>query len=308
MEKTLMQFGADTGVNWSAQANADPNKLMYEVAYWMNVRKYPVPAVTQKSAHWVLITGLDADATPSTATSVISIETVYIIDPDIATDLGNPCSSPDIGGSSVTIPYSIWISDYWYAPVDVPPSGWTNQFVAVIEPPQKKGQAVSPKKQIESGVIIPPHTASSLANAWLSTADTSEKSRYWKLRSDQVQIPMLVNIRNKAYYIVPIGHQGTNISDGAVLINAYSGERQEIAVFSSPRRYLSAEDALLVALKAANAQINQVSKNGELIFQPSDQAQSRIFPLWKFIIHDSAYFVSQSKHVYKKLTQERAGN
>ena len=307
MEKTLMQFGGDPGVHWKVFAEPDAGVLMYEVAYWMENRRFPVPVVVDIAAHWVLITGYDADAAPST-TNPIGVQTVYIIQPDIATAFGNPCSSPDIGGSSVTIPYDVWTTDYWYAPIDVPPSKWTGKFVAVIEPPIKKGYAKSTKQQIDSGTIIVSDVAADAARAWLDAADTSDKSRYRVLRYAQVQTPMLVNAKGRAYFIVPIGDKGTGISDGAILINAYSGELQEIAVFSRARRYLSEQDAMLAALKAAGAQTSDLSNDGELIFRPSDQAQSRIFPLWKFLIRGKPYYVSQSVHVYNKLTLERAGN
>ena len=318
LQKTLMQYGADAGlgVNWVVVSETDPDVLMYQVAYWIEKRKFPVPVVTDKGAHWVLITGFHADAAPSNITgtgSEIGIDLVYIMEPASEYPTFTECPSPEMGGIPVTVFYTYWtdiLSYYWNGPIDILNSKWDGKFVAVIEPPLRNNRIAKSWTQNHSGPIIQASIAVDSARNWLSTADTSDRSRYKVLRFGHQQDPLLVNANRGpyAYYIVPIGDNGTGLLDGAVLVNAHSGELQEIAVFPRARKYLSEGEALKAALDYTHANTSDLTKEGELIFRASDQAQTRIFPLWKFLIRGKEYYVSQSKHVYAKLTRQRAGN
>ena len=320
LKQTLMDLGGGPGINWEVVADGDPDRLMYTIAYWITQKYYPVPVVTDKGAHWVLITGFESDVAPSALPpspnqppQTINMISISIIEPAIEyPNASPPCPYPEIGGDAITVLASDWTSSlpsqhYWSGPVTSIHSRWNQQYVAVIEPPRQVGYARSPKQK-ESGTIISPQVAIDSVVAWLDTADTSEKSRYKVLRYGEPQNPMLVNAKAYAYFIVPIGPKGGNSSDGAIKINAYTGELQQIAVFSRARKYVPKDVAVNAAINYAKVKIYEVSGDGELIFQPSDQSQSRFYPLWKFWIKGKPYFVSQSLRVYTGLTQLRLGN
>ena len=307
LRSTLQSFGPIPNGSWEIFPDPDPASLMFDIAFWMEARRYPVPTMIGMGDHWVLITGLIMDA-PASTTNPIVLRQVDILEPQ------DPyCPYPDAGGVSVNIPEAIWnspTSGYWNGKITYPTSRWKGKYVAVIEPPTRKGTVKFGKPQKDGGPLILPKDAVKVAQEWLDSIDKSANSSYKTLRYAEVLDPSLVNGQAHAYYLAGIGDGKSGIADGVVLINAYSGELQETGVFSRGRRYLSRESAWTLLEESLKMPLSEYddSNFGELFFESSDQIQSRLFPAWRFRIENAYYFVTQWGGVFKKLTRTRGGN
>ena len=132
-----------SGVNWVEFANTNKEELMFSVLYWMNLRRFPTPVLTQRGLHWVLIVGYETDVEPI-LNSTPMVELIHFLDPKAAPCPNSPLASPLIMETG-----SIWLwananspdptQIYWGAPVGY--SGtWKDQYVAIIEPPTIRGK------------------------------------------------------------------------------------------------------------------------------------------------------------------------
>lgn len=296
LRDTLMELGGDLGVHWSIFQNANAQSLMYSATYWMTKRRYPTAVLVYGFQHWVMIDGFTTDVDPTTNSSV-NLQSIEIVDP-----WNPPCPAATNGGVRSLMTGSNWYSNYWYTPGNIPASKWNGNYIAVIEPPVTEGVAKAPQ-QVEEGRIISEGEALERAVMWMKELQIEKRPQYAILRGTKPLKPLLANQKHKGYYLVPFGYKDGEISQGAVLVNAYNGEFQEVGAFLKPIKYLSQGQATRIALNYLCAcKETKLRVRAQLIFQPSEQTQSRFMPLWMVTVGKVTVYVTQEGKVFEKLT------
>jgi len=308
LRDTLMELGGDPGVNWAIHANPNAQSLTYTVAYWMTQRNYPTAVLVYGFQHWVAIVGIETDVNPVGNTNV-NLQFIEIDDP------GNPpCPTATSGGVKSLMSGTNWYSNYWYTPGNIAASKWNGNYIAVIEPPLNEGKATAPS-EVEKGKVISGNTAKERALVLIKKLRLYEKDPYTILRNTKPLNPLLVNADYKGYYIVPFGYEEGKLSQGAILINAYSGDFQEVGVFKKPIKYLPEDRAVKIAIDYIC--FGRARTKARLIFQPSEQTKSRFLPVWQitakktewiFFTKVATVYVTQEGKVFEKLTKLPLGD
>ncbi len=318
LRDTLMELGGDPGVNWNIFDDNSAQSLMYSVAYWMTRREFPTPVLVDTGGsvwgsfqHWVMVEGFVTDVDPTTNSSV-NLQFIDIVDP-----WNPPCATNTAGGVRQTVSGATWFTTYWGAPGNYPASKWHGNYVAVIEPPVEKG-VVEAKRQILKGDVISRSDAKEYAVRWFKQLGFEKKATYSVLRGTVPLDPMLVNQEKAGYYLVPFGYSEGLLSQGAVLVNAYSGDFEEIGAFQRPITYVSRDRAIRLALSFSSACCEgedrgsvaekRMRPQARLIFRPSAQTQSRFMPVWQIEIKDHTFYVTQQERVFEALTNSPPGD
>jgi len=297
LRDTLMELGGDPGVYWSIYANSNAQSLMYTVAYWMTRRLFPVATLVYGFQHWVVIVGVTTDVDPRLQSSV-SLQFIEIIDP-----WNPPCPTAISGGVKSWMSGSNWYSNYWYTPGNIAASKWNGNYLAIVEPPVKEGLAKAPK-QVEQGRVISESEAVEMAMSWIKKLNIYKREPYTLLSKTKPLKPFLTNAKYKGYYLVPLGYEEGMISQGAVLINAYNGDFQEVGIFQRPIKYLTEELAVKIALNYLCACKDRDIRQARamLIFEPSEQSKSRFLPIWQITVEQMTVYVTMEGKVFEKLT------
>jgi len=296
---TLMELGGDPGVSWNIFPNPNAQSLAYSLAYWMTKRRFPAATLVWEFQHWVAITGITTDVDP-TQQSTVNLQYIEIINPG-----KQPCPTASAGGIKTKMPGGNWYSNYWYAPGNYPASKWNGKYIAVIEPPLMEGMAKAPR-EVEKGKVISESTALRRALMWIKELRLDEGHPYTILKVIKPLGPLLVNREHKGYYIVPFGYEEGEFVQAAVLVNAYTGDFQEVGVFQRPMKYLSKDLAVRNALRYVCT--CRAEAEARLIFQPSEQTQSRFLPVWKVTVKRTTLYVTHDGRVHEKLTRLPLGD
>jgi hypothetical protein len=292
LQRTLMQLGGDSNVNWSVLNDTDASRLMHSIGYWMTKNQFPVAAMVDPTGasiygsfqHWVVIEGFVTDLDPVT-NQVIELKSVDIVNP------APPCGT-DInrGGIRSTVDSATWYSFYWRVPGNYAGSKWDGNYVAVVEPPLTSGVSKAPKKALlEQGSVISKNKALELAAKWLKTMSFDNK--YPVLKNVIVSNALLVNETFRGYYLVPLIDKSQKDNVGAIIINAYNGDFEEIGVFQKPIQFLDVKAAIQIALKECSC---GEAKMARLVVHPLLRSQSRYIPIWKIIFKFRTVYVSQT--------------
>lgn len=296
LRDTLMELGGDPGVSWNIYANSNAQSLMYSAAYWMTRRQFPTAVLVYGFQHWVMIDGFTTDVDPTT-NATINLQSIEIVDP-----WNPPCPAATSGGVRSLMTGANWYANYWYTPGNIAASKWNGNYVAVIEPPAKEGVAKAPR-QVEEGRIISEGAAKEYAMKWFKELRLEKRAPYAVLRQTKVLQPLLVNPKRKGYFVVPLGYSEGKLSQGAVLVNAYDGSFQEVGVFQRPIKYLSRDEAIRIARNYLCAcKDTRMRIQAQLMFQPSEQTQSRFMPLWEVMLDRATLYITQEGKVFEKLT------
>jgi len=312
----LQSLANPAGVHWVEFANPSQASILFSMFYWMNVRNYPSPVLVDNGGHWVLVVGYATDVPPTAGSSPI-LQSISYHDPE-----------PHNVGSDTLMSAAQWVAVPWHGPITYDGT-WLNQYVAVIEPPLQKGIVkVQPVKRTGTK-LIPPSQAAKDAKRWIIELKLGEMPRYSVLAKPNVDNfePMLVReeppgIRAKNvpknvphYYIVPFGfktefsERGSRLARVCVLVNAYTGDFEEVTAFGSPVRYLSKDEALSVVGAALQSDIKRLrDADCTLMFQPSDITHVRTFPFWRIKVGNRILYVDQLGKLYGKLLPSIPGD
>jgi len=277
---------------WSVFHRADATELMYLVAFYMTHNNYPVAAVLNTQTHnaiaahqehWVVIKGIVTDVDP-TSSSSITLEHVWYTDPAPPV-FGDPPVEHFISGSS------------WYAQFETvtkASSAYTGEYVAVIEPPQRRGRAIA-RPEVLEGRIIRREEAFEMARRWIEKLEIlAELEPFRKLRESEPLEPLLVNPKYGGYYLIPFSADGKT-AQYAIAINAYNGEFQEAGAFA-PMRYLSEKEAMKRSASVlSNRELERAKAS--LVFTPEAGVTSRFHPVWKVEVEERALTVRQDGRV-----------
>jgi len=270
------------GHNWVAFSNSNAQSLMYSVAYWMNKNKYPVAgllstaphnALPGHGEHWVAIRGIITDKDPTIpGNNSVDLKFVWFNDP----------SPENLGDSSIErlVTGSVWYGEF--QPVNKAGSVYNGKYVAVIEPPRLRGVAIAPK-EVLTGRIITPEEAVKHASEWIETFKLYDLKPYENLRRAKALKPLLVNRARGGYYIIPYEEERSRLAGTAILVNAYTGNFQEIGAFK-PVSYVSKEEIIGNTLRQLNIEKAKTA-DAELVYTKSGKSDHRYFPSWKVTIN-----------------------
>lgn len=292
--------------------NTNREIVMHDILYWMAKRNYPTATLINDGDHWVVITGFDTDSDPQVGSA--TLQTIDIHDP-LPADTAphdDPCTAADEGNEGGIVRHVVgasWYSNDWSAPNSWG-TKWLNEYVAIVEPPKIKGR-ITAKKEKLSGKVISRKRAIELALQHAKERGLFDKDQFKSFRKTTKRRALLVNSKNKRYFIVSFELEKPQASLGAILLNAFTGEFQEIGAFPHPLEYLSEEEAQKIACCSIRAccsfKKEKVRRSeAELIFTRSEQTKSRYRPVWKITmwVRDTKVvrYVSQLGQVYLELT------
>lgn len=300
-------------LGWDVFANPSRNSIMFSILYWMNRLKYPAPVLINQGGHWVVIVGFDTDVEPLSASSP-TLSNIHFHDPE-----------PHNVGTDTMIAAGAWYGSQWSGPVFY--SGtWLNQYVAVIEPPTAEGHLKVLEMKRIGEKLISPKEALEHAQRWIRELGLAERPRYALLKHADLQAlePIVVREekgfgepekRTPHYYIVPFGlkreamERGAGLARVCVVVNAYTGEFEEVTTFGKPVRYLPKEEALSVVARGLHLRLADLQgAQATLMFKPSDITHIRVYPFWEVKFKDRIIYVDQLGKLYGKLIPSIPGD
>lgn len=314
LQGCLQSLSNPPGVNWVEHANPSRDDVLFYILYWMNIRDYPSPVLINNGGHWVVIVGFVTDVAPVYG-STPTLQSIHYYDPE-----------PHNVGTDTTRTGAQWFAGPWNGPITYAGT-WYNQYVAIVEPPIKKGKVIVEEvKRTGMGKgLLSPAQAVEYAKRWIAEMKLAEQSKYKLLGGKGVDNlePILVEegvpgskTRDvPRYYIVPfglkseLGERKVRMSRVCVLVNAYTGQLEEVTTFGKPVRYLPKEEALKIVAAAMRVeQKNLKDVNMTLMFQPSDITHVRTWPFWRVKIGNRTVFVDQLGKLYGKLLPSIPGD
>ena len=317
----LQSLANPPGVHWVEFADPTRDVVLFDILFWMNQREYPSPVLINQGGHWVVIVGYVTDVEP-TAGSSPTLQSITVNDPE-----------PHNVGTVSTFTGAQWFAGPWNGSI-LYSGTWLNQYVAAVEPPIEQGTVrVEPVGRTGRNLLTPEQATESARRA-VAEMRLGERSQYGLLTRDDVVSfePMLVREeipysprepldsgargeiprsrkRNVPYYyIVPFGlerefgERGARLARISVLVNAYSGQLEEVTAFGQPVRYLLANEALDVVASALQTERRELRDvDVTLMFQSSDISHIRAYPFWRIVIGRRTLYVDQLGTLYGKL-------
>ena len=308
----LQSLSNPPGVHWVEFAGASRDAILFDILFWMNRREYPSPVLINQGGHWNVIVGFVTDVEPVDG-STPSLQSITIKDPE-----------PHNVGTVSTFTGAQWFGGPWNGPVGYAAT-WLNQYVAVVEPPIPEGK-VRVKRATRTGrEPLSPGQAVEYARRWVEELGLAKQGTYRMLARDDAGPgePLLVRdelpgsrARNvPQYYIVPFGFneelssRGSRLARVCVLVNAFTGQFEEVTAFGKPVRYLSREEALgVVAAALRTGQGKLHDADASLVFQPSDITHIRTYPFWRVRLGRRTMYVDQLGKLYGKLLPSIPGD
>jgi hypothetical protein len=302
---TLQDLANPPGVHWVEFANTNRDTVLFDILFWMNVRQYPSPVLVNQGGHWVVIVGWVTDVEPVGGSSP-TLQSITVNDPE-----------PHNVGTVTTYTGAQWFGGPWNGSI-IYSGTWFNQYVAVVEPPIKRGKVRVTEVPRTGTKLL--SAAQALASARRAVAaidrDNQRLRAFFAKRGVKAFEPQLVREETPGrrgrksvphYYIVPFGFEeesgqrGTHLARASVLVNAYTGDLEEITTFGSPIRYLPAEDALDVVARALRVSREKLqSAQATLMFAPGDITHIRSYPFWRVQIGRRTIYVDQLGKLYGK--------
>jgi hypothetical protein len=282
---TIMELNSPpAGGRFSIFHDTDRDQVMHSMLYWMAEREYSSATLINSGDHWVVVTGFETDVDPRSGNA--TLQTIDINDPlpqDFAPH-DDPCTAADEGnegGLVRLVTGSSWYTNDWSAP-----SRWgtdyLNEYVAVVEPPKVRGK-VTAELQALSGQIISSEDAIKRALQQIRQRKLHKKKAFSFLQETKPQRALLTNRKKGGYYLVLFELENRQLSAGAVLVNAYTGEFQEIGAFPEPLEYLTAKEAKEIGIASVRAKPDRPA-SAELVFKSAQQIRSRYRPIWRVIM------------------------
>jgi hypothetical protein len=297
------------GTTWSIKSYDVKEDLMFQILYWMNNNSFPVTTLVNGGAHWVDVVGYETD-----------IEPIWGSDPELLEiTIHDPW--PIGQGQVSTMTGQVWYDTKWANPVSNPGT-WENKYVAVIEPPDIQGNVWIRNVNRRGTDEISAQDALLFSEAWIDQLNLDAKNPSYRAIKDKdttTLAPLLVreeipvvakDAQVPYYYIIPYKLKTDNPtvlsadSDSGyfsicVIVNAYTGDFEEITAFGTALDYLTADEAKEVAgVKEANT---------ELIYTPCNVTQVRAYPIWRVETKEKTLYVDQMGNLYKGLTFQPYG-
>jgi hypothetical protein len=116
-------------------------------------------------------------------------------------------------------------------------------------------------------------------------------------------------------YIVPYGLKAESTPSGVpvtrlcIVVDAVTGQFEEVATFGKPIAYLQREAAIRIVAAALQIPENQLQVNdASLMFQSCEITHLRVYPFWRIIVNKSVYYVDQEGQLYNDIPPGKAGS
>jgi len=308
----LQSLSNPPGVHWVEFANSSRDTVLFDMLFWMNLREYPSAVLINQGGHWVVIAGFETDVEPVSGSSPTLVN-ITVHDPE-----------PHNVGTDTTMTGAQWFGGPWNGSI-IYAGTWFGQYVAVVEPPIEKGKVRVKSIKRTGTKLLSPARAVEHARRWIAELKLAENPKYRLLgRSDAAPLdPLLVREEARGsrsknvpyYYIVPFGFKNEFNERGAkavrvcVLVNAYTGQFEEVTAFGAPLRYLPKDEALDVVAAAMQTERRKLrGAEVTLMFQPSDITHVRTWPFWRVTIGRRTLYVDQLGKLYGKLLASIPGD
>jgi hypothetical protein len=173
--------------------------------------------------------------------------------------------------------------------------------------------------------LLSPDEAVRHAKRWIVDIKLAKQGKYKVLGHKDINNlePILVREEKPGsrvkdvphYYIVPFGLKGefgerkVRMSRVAVLVNAYTGQFEEVTTFGKPIKYLPKEEVFKIVAAAMHIDQNSLKDtDASLMFQPSDITHVRTMPFWRVQIGKRTVYVDQMGKLYGKLLPSIPGD
>lgn len=304
---------------WVVFAFANRDTTMFEILFYMNQNNYPVAALINGGGHWVVIVGYITDIQPLSNTSP-TLQQITFLDPE-----------PHNVGTTTTMTAAQWYATPFKNSVGAAGT-WHDDYVAVVEPPARKATIKVIEISRVGKEIISPKEAIANAKKAMEALEFGKDSPHEivKMKGIRNLQPLLVREEIKPglekemvpyYYIVPYGFEGETGLCGValarlgVIINAYTGQFEEITTFGKPVRYLPQEEAVEIAAKALHLKMEETTKmltkqsiTAALMFQPSEITHIRTYPFWKITTKERSLYVDQLGKLYGTIEPAHPGD
>lgn len=298
------------GTTWSIKSYDVKEDLMFQILFWMNYNSFPVTTLVNSGNHWVDVVGYETDIEPIGGSDPELLE-ITIHDP-----------WPIGQGQVSTMTGTVWYDTKWANAV-TNPGTWYNKYVAVIEPPDIQGNVWIRDVDRKGTDAISAQDALQFSETWIDLLNLDAKNPSYQAIKDNdttTLAPLLVreeinpvlakDAQVPYYYIIPYklktdspsvlsGDSDSGYFSLCVIVNAYTGDFEEIAAFGIALKYLTADEAKEYAgVKEAKT---------ELIFTPSNVTQVRAYPVWRVVTKEKTLYVDQVGNVFKGLTFQPYG-
>lgn len=307
LKDAIMELNAPPGAGqFSIFHDTDRDQVLHSMLYWMATREYPSSTLINSGDHWVVVVGFETDVDPRSGDATLNSIDINDPWPPDSAPHDNPCTVADEGNEGGLVRHvtgSSWYTNDWSAP-NRWGTKWLNEYVAVVEPPKTRG-IVTADVQVVSGEIISPKEAVERASQQVEERRLIDKKAFSFLRETRPRRALLANRDKGGYFLVLFESEGRRLTVGVVLINAYTGEFQEIGAFAEPLEYISEKEARTIAVQSIREKAD-VTATAELVFQSAEQIRSRYRPIWKVImeINDGRItrYVDHDGQVFLELT------
>jgi hypothetical protein len=301
--------------SWVSFEQANSSDLISAIAYWMKVYRYPVATLINQGGHWVVLVRYVTDVEPTGPNTPVNLQFIEKYDPE-----------PHNIGTISTMTAGVWMATDWVGPVRYAGS-WLNKYVAIVEPPEERIR-ISVKKVVRTGKkMINLEAAVDRATKALEKFKFHKLPRYSILSNERITNLEPVAVREQVtaaanevkdvphYYIVPFGLKGEEgqkertIHRMSIIVNAFTGEFEEITAFGRPVSYLSDQEAIRIAKKTVRVpKAGRLEAGAELIYQPSDITHIRTYPFWKVTLGKKTVYVDQLGKIYTKIKPSVPGD
>ena len=301
LKDTLMALNRPSGGSWYVNSYTNRGALMFQIIYYMNKLDMPSATLINRGKHWVNVIGFESDIEPLQDTNPI-LKTITIHDP-----------WPVNKGATYTVTANTWYKTYWNGAVNAPGT-WANHYVAVIDPPSGGGTSTYTDEDRMNANLISAQDAESLANGYINSLGLDEMDPYTMLQDpDTINTdPILVEedteegLEEPQYYIVPYGYnyelpaQGLQFHRLCILVNGHTGAFEEIGIFGDKVRFLSATEAMDIAL--AELGLSQMQKQLvqlKMVFAPWYIPQTRFWPVWRVKYNGNiVFYIDHDGNIY----------
>ena len=300
VNEAIMTLKESAPGNFNVLHNTDRDILMHDVVYWIKTMDYP-SATLKSGYHWVLIYGFETDVEP-TPSNTITLNKISIIEPSCA-----GCTDPGIGGIDIPdMSATAWFDDYWDVGAALwPGHAYHNEYIAVVEPPEKHGVVQYEKGYIGTKEeIIAKENIMKKALEYVKSKNLAQYRSLRYMADAQPQEAILVEWpdKKKYYYLVLFSTKETGPVQAVMVLNAYNGNYRECGALCKPLIFLKEKEAISVLLE--KAKIKEYKKlDARLTYITSDITQTHYLPFWKITVDEKTFYVDQNRAVHNKLTE-----
>ena len=308
LQLTLLDLNPPSTGTWSLMTGTVKEDLMFDILYWMNRQEYPTPTLVYEGARWVVIKGFETDIEPVGGSDPV-LQFITIHDP-----------FPTGQGATSTMEGTVWYDTYWENPISAPGT-WFGQYAAIVEPPEAAGgvQVDMVLRYGDEASVISPEQALLYGEYWIQQLNLSAKEPSYSSLADTTLAaykPLLVNeeikpmeVKNAnesvCYYLLRYAKEDEfkkGLVNVCVIVNAFTGEFEEVTSFGSPISYIDERKAIELASQAEKIEVAEITAaKASVVFTPCDLTYLRAYPFWKVETKDRVVYVEMNGKIHFKL-------